>query len=64
MKLAHAEDQHYSKLYDYKNNYWRGLSIAEWSATHTENQIRSQLNRPLRTHYYYNEMVFLYILRY
>jgi len=54
-EMAHAEDQHYSKLYDYKNNYWRGLSIAEWSATHTENQIRSQLNRPLRTHYYSSE---------
>jgi RHS repeat-associated protein len=54
-EMAHAEDQHFGRLTNLDDNHnWNntGLKESEWSATHTENIIRSQMGDLLRTHYF------------
>ena len=55
-ELAHAYDGLSGNLYYYADmggytNHYMGLEKAEWQAIYIENQIRGELNQPLRTHY-------------
>ncbi len=51
-EMAHAEDHFFGNLQQLDNSTIKDLKESEWSATFTENEIRAEMNAPLRTHYF------------